>query len=181
MKKKSPSEIFDVVDEMDRVIGRAQRREVHRRGLQHRAVHVLVFDRHERLFIQRRVAWKDTFPSCFDSSASGHLVTGEGYKACAVRELEEELGLGSHQVRPLRDLFRIAASPVTGWEHIRVFACRAEDVVRPNPSEIEFGFFCAWEEAVKLVRLRASECAPGFVRIIEELALAGGLRRIGRL
>ena len=35
-------EIFDVVNEHDEVIGAAPRREVHARGLRHRAVHVLV-------------------------------------------------------------------------------------------------------------------------------------------
>ena len=33
-------EIFDVVNERDEVIGRNTRAEVHRLGLQHRAVHV---------------------------------------------------------------------------------------------------------------------------------------------
>ena len=37
-------EIFDVVNERDEVIGRQTRREVHRNGLKHRAVHVLVFN-----------------------------------------------------------------------------------------------------------------------------------------
>jgi isopentenyldiphosphate isomerase len=37
-------EYFDVVNERDEVIGRERRAEVHRRGLRHRAVHVLVFN-----------------------------------------------------------------------------------------------------------------------------------------
>ncbi len=37
-------EIFDVVDDRDRVIGKQIRREVHRLGLKHRAVHLLVFN-----------------------------------------------------------------------------------------------------------------------------------------
>ena len=36
-------EWFDVVNARDEVVGRATRREVHARGLLHRAVHVLVF------------------------------------------------------------------------------------------------------------------------------------------
>ncbi len=36
-------EVFDVVDASDAVIGQATRREVHAKGLWHRAVHVLVF------------------------------------------------------------------------------------------------------------------------------------------
>ena len=41
---QSPDEIFDVVDENDRVVGRATRAEVHRRRLLHRAVHIVVSD-----------------------------------------------------------------------------------------------------------------------------------------
>ena len=37
-------EIFDIVNERDEVIGQAPRKEVHARGLWHRAIHVLVFN-----------------------------------------------------------------------------------------------------------------------------------------
>ena len=37
-------EIFDIVNERDEVVGQNTRREVHRLGLKHRAVHVLVFN-----------------------------------------------------------------------------------------------------------------------------------------
>src|SRR5438046_2178358 len=86
-------EFFDVVDEKDEVIGRASRAEVHRRGLKHRAVHVLVFNSRGQLFLQKRSQTKDTFPGAWDSSAAGHLCCGEQYDGCALRELEEEIGL----------------------------------------------------------------------------------------
>ena len=40
----SATEIFDVVDERDCVIGRASRAEVHARRLRHRAVHIFLFN-----------------------------------------------------------------------------------------------------------------------------------------
>src|ERR1700704_1447588 len=86
-------EIFDVVNDRDEVIGREIRAEVHRLGLRHRAVHVLVFNRRGELFLQKRSMKKDTFPGAWDSSTSGHLDTGEDYDACALRELWEEIGL----------------------------------------------------------------------------------------
>ena len=86
-------EIFDVVNDRDEVIGQAPRREVHRTGLKHRAVHVLVFNARGEIFLQKRSMSKDTFPGAWDSSASGHLDSGEAYDACAVRELREEIGL----------------------------------------------------------------------------------------
>jgi isopentenyl-diphosphate delta-isomerase len=39
-----PEEIFNVVNDRDEVIDRKSRSEVHQLGLNHRAVHVLVFN-----------------------------------------------------------------------------------------------------------------------------------------
>src|SRR5213593_3474588 len=86
-------EIFDVVNERDEVIGQQVRHEVHRLGLKHRAVHVLVFNTRGEIFLQKRSLKKDRQPGLWDSSASGHLDSGETYDACALRELREELGL----------------------------------------------------------------------------------------
>ncbi len=85
-------DIFDIVDEQDRVVGRAPRREVHAKNLHHRATHILVHDAAGRVFLQRRSLTKDTFPGCWDSSCSGHVDTGEDYETAARRELGEELG-----------------------------------------------------------------------------------------
>ncbi len=86
-------EIFDVVNERDEVIGQQNRGEVHRLGLMHRAVHVLVFNAARQVFLQKRSLKKDRQPGLWDSSASGHVDSGEDYDACAVREAREELGL----------------------------------------------------------------------------------------
>ena len=84
-------ELLSVVDEHDRVVGYRERGEVHRLGLRHRAVHVMVFNRRGEVFLQKRSLNKDEFPGLWDSSAAGHLAPGEGYAECALRELEEEL------------------------------------------------------------------------------------------
>lgn len=86
-------ELFDVVDEQDRVTGQAARREVHARGWRHRAVHLLVVNAQGQVFLQKRSMTKDLFPGIWDSSAAGHVGAGEDYDGTAVRELEEELGL----------------------------------------------------------------------------------------
>src|SRR5256885_1188600 len=86
-------EWFDVVNEKDEVISRARRREVHAQGLWHRAVHVLVFNCHGAVFLQKRSMLKDLSPGLWDSSCSGHLDAGEDYDAAAVRELREEIGI----------------------------------------------------------------------------------------
>src|SRR5689334_17966388 len=105
------AEIFDVVNEHDQVIDRQPRHEVHRLGLMHRAVHVLVFNSRNQIFLQKRSLAKDRQPGLWDSSASGHVDSGEDYDACAVRELREEIGL-ELKAAPQR-LFKLPASAET--------------------------------------------------------------------
>ncbi len=130
-------EIFDVVNERDEVIGQQVRREVHRLGLKHRAVHVLVFNARDEIFLQKRSLKKDRQPGLWDSSASGHLDQGETYDACAGRELREELGL--QPVRPPERLFKLAAGEETDQEFVWVYRCRSEGPFALHPEEIERG------------------------------------------
>src|ERR1700722_876381 len=130
-------EIFDVVNERDEVVGQNTRREVHRLGLKHRAVHVLVFNQKGEVFLQKRSMTKDTFPGAWDSSASGHVDSGEDYDTSAVRELKEELGLIA--ASPLHRLFKIAACAETGQEFVWVYQLESEGPFVLHPEEIERG------------------------------------------
>lgn len=151
-------EIFDVVDERDEVIGRQPRSEVHRLGLRHRAVHILVCNSRGELFLQKRSMQKDCFPGAWDSSAAGHLDCGEAYDACAVRELREELGLTLPV--PLRKLFKIAACPATGQEHVWVYQCEAEGPFDLHPDEIETGAWFSVDVICRWMAERPEEFAP---------------------
>src|SRR5687767_7689494 len=93
MPPTDPTELFDVCDAENRVIGQAPRGEVHARGLLHRAVHIFVLNSRGELLLHRRSTLKDEYPLRITSSASGHLGVGEDYAAAAARELEEELGI----------------------------------------------------------------------------------------
>jgi isopentenyl-diphosphate delta-isomerase type 1 len=160
-------EVFDVVNERDEVIGRERRSEVHRRGLRHRAVHVLVFNAHGKLFLQKRSVSKDTFPGTWDSSASGHLDTGEDYDACAMRELREEIGLNLAQ--PPERRFKLAASAATGQEFVWVYRCRAEGPFTLHPDEIECGEWFTPADVTRWVRAKPEDFARAFVVLWEEL------------
>ena len=160
-------EIFEFVNDRDEVIGRAPRSEVHRRGLKHRAVHVLVFNARGELFLQKRSLKKDCFPGVWDSSASGHIDPGESYDACAVRELGEELGL--QVTKPLERLFKIDACPETGEEFVWVYRCEAEGPFTLHPEEIERGGWFAPDEVTRWIAERPQEFASGFVLIWQQL------------
>jgi len=81
-------EQFDVVDELDRVIGQAPRSQVHAQKLLHRAIHVFLFNSQGELLLQMRTSTKDEYPDCYTSSASGHVSAGEYYDGTAHRGLE---------------------------------------------------------------------------------------------
>jgi isopentenyldiphosphate isomerase len=161
-------EYFDVVNDRDEVIGRKPRSEVHRCKLNHRAVHVLVFNRRGELFLQKRSMRKDCFPGKWDSSASGHLNCDETYDACAVRELGEELSLSLAHA-PAR-LFYVRACPETGHEFLWVYQCHAEGPFRLQADEIERGDWFQPEVISGWIDRRPEDFASGFVLIWRRLA-----------
>ena len=156
-------EIFDVVNERDEVIGRQPRREVHRLGLKHRAVHVLVFNARGEVFLQKRSMTKDTAKGKWDSSSSGHVDSGEDYDTCAVRELREEIGLVATQT-PKR-LFRIEACRETGWEFCWVYRCESEGPFVLHPEEIETGAWYSPEKVTGWIAARPEDFASAFVLV----------------
>jgi len=163
-------EIFDVVNEHDEVVGQQSRSEVHRLGMMHRAVHVLVFNAAGLLFLQKRSLKKDRQPGVWDSSTSGHVDSGEDYDVCAVRELQEEIGLKLNAA-PER-LFKLAASAETDQEHVWVYRCRAEGPFRLDPDEIERGGWYAPEAVTRWMEERPEEFASALLVIWKRV---GGL------
>lgn len=159
-------ELFDVVDERDRVVGRAPRSEVHRRGLLHRAVHALVFDPAGRVFLQKRSMRKDTAPGCWDSSCSGHVDAGEDYDQAVVRELREEIGVVVREA-PER-WFRIAACAQTGWEFVWVYRLRHEGPFILAPEEIDRGQWFGRDELARAIAAEPESFALSFRRIWSE-------------
>jgi len=156
-------EFFDVVNERDEPVSRAPRSEVHARGLWHRAVHVLVFDAHGRLFLQKRSMAKDRQPGLWDSSASGHVDSGEDYDATAVREVEEEIGLRLPK-SPAR-LFKIDACAETDQEFVWVYRCESEGPFELNPSEIDRGGWFSREEVSRWMKEKPGEFASALLFI----------------
>jgi isopentenyldiphosphate isomerase len=154
-------EIFDVVNERDEVIDRKPRSEVHRLGLLHRAVHVLVFNARGEVFLQKRSMKKDRQPGVWDSSASGHVDSGEDYDTCVVRELREEIGLTVAQT-PER-LFKLGACEETDQEFVWVYRCSAEGTFTLHPDEISEGGWFAPAAVTRWIAERPQEFATAFV------------------
>ncbi len=171
-------ERFDVVDEQDRVVGVESRGVVHARDLRHRAIHLFVSNARGELFLQKRSPWKDKHPGKWDSSAAGHLNSGEEYADAARRELAEELGLPPDEVSRLQveEVATLQAQENTGWEFIRVYRVMHEGPFRWPAEEIEWGGFFPVEVIGRWIATRPEDFAPGFLecwRLWHESSRAG--------
>ena len=139
-------EIIDVVDVDNNIIRQAPRYEVHNKKLMHRSVHILVFNSQGNLFLQKRSMIKDENPGLWDTSAAGHVDSGEDYLHCAERELEEELGISV----AMDEVMRIPAQLATLWEHIHVYKCVTNNKI--NKQEINEGRFWSMPEIMQSIK-----------------------------
>lgn len=160
------AEIFDIVDEEDRVIGQAPRSRCHGDpSLIHRVAHVLVFDSAGRLLLQKRAMTKDIQPGRWDTSVGGHLDPGESYLAAARREMKEELGIHG---MPLTFLYHSRIRNEIESENVATYLVHYDGAIRFSRDEIEAVRF--WTAAEIEAALGSGVFTPNFE---EEWSLYG--------
>lgn len=87
------SEILDVVNDNDEVIGQAERDEVHRIGLVCRLAYVCFYTAGGEVILQKRSDTKKNDAGKLTTTVSGHVESGQDYLEAAVRETLEESGV----------------------------------------------------------------------------------------
>jgi isopentenyldiphosphate isomerase len=127
-------EIVTIVDEQNREVGVAPRREMRARRLPHRSTYILVFNSQGALYVQKRTLTKDVFPGYYDPVTGGVVLAGETYEQGAIRELAEEMGIC--QV-PLTWLFEFYFSDERTRVWGGVFTCVFEGEIIPQAEEVE--------------------------------------------
>ncbi|GAA0456171.1 NUDIX domain-containing protein [Streptomyces stramineus] len=176
---KPEDEVLDVVDEHDRVVGRARRGEVYARGLRHRCVFVLARDGEGRIFVHRRTAHKLVFPSRYDMFVGGVLGAGETYDEAALREAEEELGVSG--LPAPTPLFRFLYEGAGGSWWSAVYEVRCDLAVSPQVTEVAWHAFLS--EGELEAALGVWEWVPdgleAFARLLELRRGEGAAPRCG--
>ncbi len=157
---QSGNEMFDVVDENDRVLRSEPREVVHVNNFLHRAVHMLLFNRQGELLLQKRSMWKDRNPDRWDSSAAGHVDSGEDYLEAARRELREELGIEAPALEPIG---RLTPCEQTGWEFIEIFKGTHEGPFHPAPLEVETAAFFKKDDVLRWAAAAPEDFSPVFL------------------
>jgi 16S rRNA (adenine1518-N6/adenine1519-N6)-dimethyltransferase len=157
-------EIFDVLDDQDRVIGCRPRDEVHVNNLRHRAVHIWIFNARGELFLQKRSPWKQNHPDLWCSSTAGHVDSGEEYEQAAHRELREEIGIDCR----LTKFWKVESTPETGHEFIEFYVGTSEGPFRFAPGEVETGSFFPVQQIWEWLMGNPEDFTPVFRMVAEK-------------
>lgn len=85
-------EYIDVLNENGVKTGNIMtRKEIHKKGLWHRAIVVAIVNEENEILLQQRSPNKDTNANLWDISVSGHVSAGQDSILAAIREINEEL------------------------------------------------------------------------------------------
>ena len=127
-----------LVDEHDRVIGKAEKLRAHSDGGKlHRAVSVFIFNAKGETLLQRRADGKYHSAGLWSNTCCTHPAPDEEPEVAARRRLKEEMGFDT----PLREGFEFiyktdVGNGLTEWEYDHVFFGAYNGAVKPNPAEV---------------------------------------------
>lgn len=145
------AEYFPLIDEEGHVVGQATRRYCHGGSMAlHPVVHLHVFDREGRLYLQKRSMKKDIAPGLWDTSVGGHVDYGETLDEAVRREAWEELGVRSEELggesSSLRFLFQYIWQSSRERELVTAFAVVYDGPLTPDHDEVDEGRFFTIDE-----------------------------------
>lgn len=143
-----------LVDEHDRVIGKAEKLSAHSGGGKlHRAVSVFVFNAKGETLLQRRADGKYHSAGLWSNTCCTHPAPGEEPEAAARRRLKEEMGFDTPLTEGFEFIYRTAVgSGLTEWEYDHVFFGEYNGAVKPNPVEVSDYKWVSLEELLADVK-----------------------------
>lgn len=154
------SEMIDIVNDDDVVIGSMPRAQAYAENHRKRIVYVFVIDpetHHIGLAVRgKNVSWR---PLHYTATVGGHVMAGETADMAAMREMYEEIGID----RPVILLDKQCASDPTNdqrfIDYIYVTCAAAEDL-RLDPVEVERVEFMPLADALKMLENSETLCHP---------------------
>ncbi|MFW5731201.1 MAG: NUDIX hydrolase [Desulfonatronovibrionaceae bacterium] len=165
-KGKSSAELIEVVDRSNRPLALMPIQEVHRQGLFHRSVLVLIHDLHNRLLLQQRSRGKTLYPGRLDLSAAGHVKAGESCLGAGIRIIDQDLGI---RQRNLKHVVTIQGDSETSFEFITLYrAGRINSIPLPDSREIEDLVYVDQDEMNALAQQFPELLTPGLVYFWEK-------------
>ena len=153
-------EMIDVLDEYtgEKTGEIISKNEAHRTGIWHGSIHVLIVNNDKsKTLLQKRCAEKKLYPNTWDIAVGGHISAGEDDITSAKRELEEELGLNSEELK-IEKVDKITEkltnNGVISNEYVSIFIVYADiDIndIKLQVEEVSEARWCTKEELNKFI------------------------------
>lgn len=165
MHWKKDVEYLDIINEDDEVIGRASRKEIWRRLLPHRNVHVMVFNDRGEVALQLRSKNLPYCPGHWCASAAGHVRSGLSYEEAARQELLEELGIQPPLTLISKQFYAVPERNLK--RYFALFEGRWSGPFKPNPEEVEKVEFFPLAEIAAMIK-RGEKFLPDFLYVFKK-------------
>ncbi len=159
---------LDVVDEDDRVIGKASWGEVMQKKINHRLAAAIVLNKKGEIYVHKRSKRMLNYSGKYDVKFGGAVKSGENYIDGVNRELEEEAGIKNLQ---LKELILIKSRTRRLNANKLIFTCHHEGPFKLQKEEIDEGKFMSISEIQDfdrkgLLSEAASEIFSAYLRIL---------------
>lgn len=139
-------ELIDVLDENGVKTGEIlTRKEIHKRGLWHRAIAVAVINEQNQILVQQTSFKKEKNTGMWDISVAGHISSGQDALSAASREINEEISVNLGFNVDIKE-FRY------------MFSYRKEEILKENYIERQFyDFFILRKNGLRTEDIKVQE------------------------
>jgi len=157
-RKFAGEEWVPLVDEEGKIVGKAPRSIVHKdKKLLHPVIHVHIFNKERKLFLQKRALNKLVQPGKWDTAVGGHISWGETIEQTIKRETFEELGI---ELQKIIFIGKYIWHSDIESELIYVFISEFNKPIYPKNKEVDEGKF--WSKREIELNLKKDIFTPNF-------------------
>ena len=156
------TELLDIVNKFDKVVGKDTKENKFKNELISRNVAIFIKDSQNKFLIVKRSPNKKSFPNKYDLAACGNVKSGETYEQAAERELAEELGI-TCKIKFLKKIYNEFSEKNKVLKYFTaVFAGESSQEVVLNDELVELKRLTL-NEIDKLMEKDKTLFTPGFV------------------
>ncbi|MFH1254399.1 MAG: isopentenyl-diphosphate Delta-isomerase [bacterium] len=159
-----------LVNEQDQIVGEAEKFEVHKNGLLHRAFSIVIFNSKKEMLLQKRAPQKYHSGGLWTNACCSHPRINENLETAIHKRLYEEMGFDCPLDKKSEFIYKvwIDKQQFFEYEYDHIFVGKYDGEIKPNQEEVcEF----KWVDMQKLkadVQKHPYEYTYWFREIIEK-------------